>query len=182
MGNTGPQKWIIIAVILIACVIAVFAILRSPYKIKTTAEKDSLRGPIADSEVTKMPPLESEALTRENPEELAALGDRYFENSRFAQAIKFYEKVLQLNPKDVDTYNDMGLALHYTGQTERALAILRKGANGNPSFQRIWLSLGFVLASTGKDEEAKEVLSKALELDPSSEQGREAKRILGVLK
>ncbi|MEF9437776.1 MAG: tetratricopeptide repeat protein [Candidatus Mariimomonas ferrooxydans] len=104
------------------------------------------------------------------------------ESKGFQDAIDIYETVLKLNPDDVDTYNDLGLALHYIGKSDRAIDTLRRGTEVNPSFQRMWLSLGFVLTATEKNDEAKKALKKAFELDPHSEPGLEAKRILGLLK
>ncbi len=144
----------------------------------------SVTGPIMDTDIGKTALLNLKQMEKsaETPESLAILGDRYFESNRFQDAIDIYEKVLKLNPDDVDTYNDLGLALHYSGKSGRAIDILRKGTEVNPSFQRMWLSLGFVLTATGKNDEAKEALKKTMELDPNSEPGLEAKRIQGLLK
>jgi tetratricopeptide (TPR) repeat protein len=182
MATPAYKKWIIIGIILLFVVFVAIAVFRSPYKTDRVEDKDSWKGPIVDSGVEESVTLGTEIQDSENPEELAALGDRYFERNQFQQAIMAYEKALKLNPNDVDTYNDLGLALYYTGKSDRAVQTLRKGTEINPSFQRIWLSLGFVLVSIEKNEEAKEPLQKALELDPSSEPGQEAKRILGILK
>jgi Flp pilus assembly protein TadD len=62
-----------------------------------------------------------------------------------------------------------------------AVDTLKKGTELSPSFQRIWLSLGYVLMSSGKNEEAKTVLKKTSELDPNSEVGQEAVRMLGMI-
>lgn len=118
----------------------------------------------------------------ENPDPLAALGDLYFENNNFAEASAQYEKALALDPNDVDTYNDLGLAYHYTGKSALAVETLRKGTKVDPSYQRIWLSLGFVLASSGRLEEAQKALEEAISLNPSSDVGVEAKRILDSMK
>ncbi len=139
-------------------------------------------GPILDTGIAKSGSFMKEIESMDDPEQLSHLGDKYFESSRFPEAIEAYEKALKLNPKDVDTYNDLGLALHYTSRSDKAVEILRKGTEVNPSFQRIWLSLGFVLTATGKGEEAKTALNKAVAIDPNSTQGQEAKRLLGLVK
>ncbi len=115
-----------------------------------------------------------------NAKTLAYQGDRYFEARRFREAIELYRNALKLDPKDVDTHNDLGLALHYTGKSGEAVEILRKGTKIQPSFQRIWLSLGFILKSLDQNEEAKEALGKAADIDPKSNQGREALKMLGL--
>ncbi|MBI5676581.1 MAG: tetratricopeptide repeat protein [Nitrospirae bacterium] len=138
-------------------------------------------GPLIDTGLTASGNFRKEIESINNPEELARLGDKYFENNRYPEAIEAYEKTLKLNPKDADTYNDLGLAFHYTAKPEKAVETLRKGTEVDPSFQRVWLSLGFVLAATGKGEEAKPALNKTVALDPNSTQGVEAKRLLGLI-
>jgi tetratricopeptide (TPR) repeat protein len=139
-------------------------------------------GPIIDTGSGKSGGFIKEIESINDPEQLAHLGDKYFENNRYAEAIEAYEKALKLNPKDADTYNDLGLALHYTARSEKAVEILKKGTEVNPSFQRVWLSLGFVLTATGKDKEAQVALNKTVDLDPNSTQGQEAKRLLVFIK
>lgn len=149
---------------------------------KKSPESAVASGPLIDTGSVKSGSFMKEIEIINDPEQLAHLGDRYFESNRYAEAIEAYEKALKLNPKDADTYNDLGLALHYTARPEKAVEILRKGTEVDPSFQRVWLSLGFVLAATGKGEEAKPALNKTIALDPNSAQGVEAKRLLGLIK
>ncbi|KKL49433.1 hypothetical protein LCGC14_2315570 [marine sediment metagenome] len=113
-----------------------------------------------------------------NPLLLAKLGDIFYERGDFNKAVLEYKKVLQLAPDDVDTYNDLGLAYHFTGRPEEALSSFQKGIEVDPSFQRIWLSLGFVQASNKNLTAAQEALKKAIEIAPASSMGLESKRIL----
>ncbi len=117
-----------------------------------------------------------------NRDLLFRLGALYFESDRFTQAIEVYRKILKINEKDVDTLNDLGLALHYTGQSNEAIKVLKQATTFNPLHQRAWLSLGFVLASTGRAEEAKNSLNRAINLNPDNPVGKEARRILGLIE
>ena len=85
--------------------------------------------------------------------------------------------MLELNPDDVDTYNDLGLALHYSGDSSQALAVLKQGVEKDPKFQRIWLTLGFVQSHSDERSEAGFALQEAIKLDPENQVGREAKRV-----
>jgi len=116
-----------------------------------------------------------------NPGLLTQLGKSYFGLGQYSQAIQAYEKVLSLNPRDVDIYNDLGLALHYTGRSTEAIRKLRRGTEVDPTYQRIWLSLGFVLVSSNSVGEAKVALNKAWNMEPESGVGQEAKRMLDQL-
>jgi Flp pilus assembly protein TadD len=187
--NMAPEKLknIIIIVLCIAIFgIGIFALTRSRASTdKSTTvplERTLMQGPILDSGIQKIIPPEQLEVDMKDPAALAALGDRYFESRNFQQAIALYEKVLELNPDDVDSYNDLGLAQHYLGKSDIAAETLVKGTQVNPSYQRIWLSLGFVLAASGRNVEARPALKKAVELAPDSTVGKEAERILGLLK
>jgi tetratricopeptide (TPR) repeat protein len=187
MASEGYKKWTMLILFLMVFGFVIFAITRSHYRAEKPADTRFKRAPITgpileDSGTRPVLPPEQLGVDTKNPESLALLGDKYFENNQFEQAIAIYEKVLELNPRDVDTYNDLGLALHYTGKSDVAIETLKRGTTVMPSYQRIWLSLGFVLTSKGKNEEAKPALQKAIELDPNTDMGQEAKRILALLK
>jgi tetratricopeptide (TPR) repeat protein len=186
MASDSSKNLIIIALFIIALGLGIFILTRSADKTERSAtggiERTPVQGPIVDSGSLEPLPLDQLGVNTNDPIALASLGDRYFESSNFQQAITIYEKVLELNPNDVDTYNDLGLALHYTGQPDAAVETLRKGIEVVPTYQRIWLSLGFVLAAINRNEEANPALQKAIDLDPETIMGQEAKRIQGLLK
>jgi len=185
MASKLNNKWItqLFLFVLTASFLALTASCSKPEKpAEKRPERAMTPGPIVDAGSVKSGGFMKEIEGINDPKQLAHLGDKYFENNRYAEAIEAYEKVLKINPKDADTYNDLGLALHYTARSEKAVEILKKGAEVNPSFQRIWLSLGFVLTTTGKNKEAEVALNKAIALDPDSTQGQEAKRLLVFIK
>ncbi len=126
-------------------------------------------------------PLQSGRLP-DDAESLAMLGEKYFRENRFIKAIEMFERVVKLDPDNVDAYNDLGLAYHYTGRSDIAVDRLRMGAVVGPSYQRIWLSLGFVLLAEGRPDDARPALQRAVELDPDSGAGREAKSMLDGMK
>lgn len=122
------------------------------------------------------------SVTETNPVLLNQNADELFARKRYAEAIPLYRRAIELDPEELDAYNDLGLALHYGGQTQAGLEILRAGTEKDPEFQRIWLTLGFVSAQSGDAAGAGEALQKALGLDPDNGIGQEAKRLMGLLK
>jgi Flp pilus assembly protein TadD len=120
-------------------------------------------------------------LLASDPALLSQEADRLFAAQRFTEAVTLYRKVLELDPSDAGSRNDLGLALHYAGNSQEGVEVLRAGADAAPQFQRIWLSLGFVAAQAGQAEEAREALTQAQTLDPNSYVGLEAARLLGLL-
>ena len=121
-------------------------------------------------------------VTGDDPVLLNEQGDNLFVQKRYAEAIPYYRRVLELDPDDSDAHNDLGLALHYTGQSRQAIEILTRGTEKDPSFQRIWLSLGFVSANAGEGAGARTALETARSLDPQSPIAREAERLLGLIE
>lgn len=109
---------------------------------------------------------------------LSTLGDAYFEQRRFDEAIPIYKRAIIFNPKDFDALNDLGLAYHYTGNTQAALDALDESTAANPDYKFARLSKGFILLSLGRYEEAETPLRKAQELDPNGGVGAEAGRML----
>ena len=180
------KKWVLVGIAIIGIALAALIILEPSFENKKVAE-NGLRnsGPpppqFAVSNQLRVLPVEELGVDISDPQSLASLGDQYFESNNFKQAIEIYKKVLEENPSDVDTLNDLGLAYHYTGNSDLAEEALIKGTEIAPSFQRIWLSLGYVLKSEGKNEEAISVLQKTVDMDPDSEVGQEAERMLWQL-
>ncbi len=185
MPQLSVLQWLIVAVFQAFYGFAVFALTRDHYQ----------RQPVQAVAAAPMPQatpaaraIAEQALTGSaipenvvgnDPQLLARLGDERFGQKRYDEAIAIYRKVLRLNPKDVDTHNDLGLALRYSGQIDEALQILKRGAEIDPTFQRIWLTLGFVQLGSAESGEAKYALQEALRLGPDNSIGQEAQRLLG---
>jgi len=128
---------------------------------------------------------ELEGKLRENPKDTEALwrlGDAYFDSKQFDQSAIYYKKVLEIKPGETDLYNDLGLSLHYLGNSAEGLKFIEDGINRNPYHQRIWLTKGFILAyGTGDMDGAKAAWEKASALNPESQIGKAASEYLAAL-
>jgi len=187
MLSRNHDKFDLTVVMLAAAAVAFFSVMAiscSRSDTPQTAKKavSSPSTPLMDLDATKIVPLEELNVDTRDPQALSILADRYFESRNYGQAVELYKKVIELNPQDIDSYNDLGLAYHYTNRSALALDILKKGTTLDPSFQRIWLSYGFVLMSTGHSDEAKTAFDKVIELNPVNDVGQEAQRMLGRLQ
>ncbi len=112
---------------------------------------------------------------------LAALGDMYFEASRYLEAINTYDKAIAVNPMCADCFNDKGLALHYLGDSESAVAAFDKATTIDPDYIYAWLSKGFVLFTMGRYQDAIEPLNKVKELDTTGGLTEEADKFLAMI-
>lgn len=114
----------------------------------------------------------------DDPESLARIADRHFQEGLFHEAASEYRRALAQAPRNVDIYNNLGLTLHYIGRSPESVDILEQGIAVDANSQRIWLTLGFVQLNRGDTSAARRALATAAELDPGSQVGREAMRLL----
>lgn len=121
---------------------------------------------------------EYEARLKKNPKDwqaLSGIADSYFGLRRFDDAIHYYKQALEVNPDDIDSYNDLGLSYHYLGNANEGLKYIEKGITRKPFYQRIWLTKGFVLAyGVGDLEQARSAWEKTEGLDKESQIGKAA--------
>lgn len=166
--------WISLAAFQIVFGLAVFAVTRQHY--------------IADqAPVSTAPSLTNEAITRrsdniteadlakfnlsvpaqsppDDPIEISRQANEFFANAQYEQAANLYEKLLAFDPNHAETYNNLGLTLHYLGRSAEALQKLNDGIAADPTHQRIWLTFGFVNSQTGNMDEARSALSTAMQV------------------
>jgi tetratricopeptide (TPR) repeat protein len=111
------------------------------------------------------------------------LADEYFELKRFSEATAHYKKALDITPNDTEIYNNLGLAVHYMGDTAEGVKYVEEGIKRNPYHQRIWLTKGFLLMyGLGDLEGARSAWQKASALDPESQIGKAASDYLAQLE
>ena len=112
---------------------------------------------------------------------LSALGDIYFQNSQFMEAIQTYDKALLVNPTSADCLNDKGLAHYYIGDAQSAIESFDRANSADPGYVNAWLSKGWVLFSLGRHQEAIEPLNKVKELDTTGTLAWEADKFLAMI-
>ena len=125
--------------------------------------------------------MQIQKILKERPHDAKAyadVGDIYFDQHQFTDAIGYYKQAVALDPQDSDSYNDMGLSYHYIGMSDEGLKYVEEGINKNPAFQRIWLTKGFILAIKGNVAEARAAWEKAYSLGPNSDAGKSAASFL----
>jgi len=184
----GARFWISITVFQVAFGLAVFFATRQyyisdsdPVGFDPVVLPQSLPvwpDPIAETGLTQPEWSMPGELTGEDPVQLSRQADEYFASKQYNKAADLYERALALNPNNVDTYNNLGLTLHYLGRSTEALSRLNEGVALNPTHQRIWLTLGFVNSQLGNIEQARAALGTAAQMETDSEIGRSARKML----
>ena len=120
-------------------------------------------------------------MTKKDPDEIAREANSLFANGQYNQAATLYRQLLTLGRDNADTYNNLGITLHYLGRSGDALDSLNKGIAKDPSYQRIWLTSGYVNGQLGNFEQARTALASAVELNPDSDVGQSAQKMLEEL-
>jgi cytochrome c-type biogenesis protein CcmH/NrfG len=111
------------------------------------------------------------------------LGDLYFDAERFADATRWYEDALKINPNHVNASTDLGIAYYYMNQPDRALQQFDRSLGIDPKHTKTLLNIGIVRAFGKQDlDGATQAWQKVLKLSPDGPEGQAAKRALDTLQ
>lgn len=97
-------------------------------------------------------------------------------------ALKVAEQALATAPANPNFLDTVGWALHLTGQTDRALQVLRDARLRDPANSEIRYHLAVVLVKSGRTKEAREELEAALKGAPAFESSVNATNLLASLR
>jgi tetratricopeptide (TPR) repeat protein len=97
----------------------------------------------------------------DDPIQISRQANEFFATAQYEQAAALYERLLGFGPDNPDTYNNLGITLHYLGRSDEALQRLNEGILADPTHQRIWLTLGFVNKELGNTDDARSALTNA---------------------
>jgi len=170
----NTKFWILLAVFELVFGLAVFAITRHYYTADvntaaatrtSTSSRPALVWPDgaagAVTEPESLPTMIDPGFS--DPVELSRQANEYFARRQYDKAAEMYDRLLVFDPSNVNTYNNLGLTLHYLGRSSEALRKLNDGVAADPNDQRIWLTLGFVNSQIGNTEQARAALTKAVQ-------------------
>ena len=108
-----------------------------------------------------------DAKNRSDAESRVQLGNLYFDAERFADATKWYEEALKIDPKDVNASTDLGIAYYYMNQPDRALAQFERSLAIDPKHTKTLLNIGIVRAFGKQDlEGAAKAWQQVLDVAP----------------
>jgi len=88
------------------------------------------------------------------------------EDGKFGEALKKFEKALEINDDLADIWYDKGALLDEMGRSEEALEAYEEAANIDPDDPDLWCDIADLLVETGEFEDALDAYDKALELVP----------------
>ncbi len=106
------------------------------------------------------------ACTRGNYIAQNNLGYDLAARGRTEEAVRHYQKALQINPDCVDCNNNLGTALLRQGKLNKALECFRHALAVDPTFAEAHNNMGILLARQGRVDQAIEQYQQATEIEP----------------
>ena len=111
------------------------------------------------------------------------LGDLYFDAERFAEATKWYEDALRINPKHVNASTDLGIAYYYMNQPDRALQQFERSLAVDPKHTKTLLNIGIVRAFGKQDlDGAAKAWQQVIDIAPTSQEAAMARKAIEGLR
>jgi len=119
----------------------------------------------------------------QNPGYPAQIANIYYDAGDYQKAIGYYQRSLDLRPKDPNIETDLATCFHYLGQHDRALEILNKVLEYSPGFPQALFNKGIVLVNGKNDVRAGiEVWEDLLRLNPDFPKRAEVEQRINQLK
>ena len=102
----------------------------------------------------------------ENINYLKILAQTYHNTNNFDSAVTTYKKIIKLNPKEIDVYNNLGLILSEKKDYKEAEKVYRKAYEINPENSKSYLNFLSTLLQVNKTEEMIIECKKLIQLNP----------------
>ncbi len=121
------------------------------------------------------------AQVEESPEDVELnihMGNILFDNGRFADAIPYYHKALQLKPNNPDVIVDLGVCYFNLKNYPAAKEQFQLALTANPHHVNALYNMGVVAVQLGDVNALIHYWTKLHEVAPNSEQARRAMEIL----
>jgi tetratricopeptide (TPR) repeat protein len=82
---------------------------------------------------------------------LVRLGNVYFDHRFWPEAIRYYQRALDLRPGDIDVRTDMGTAYFYSGFPDKAIEQFNQVLKISPNYPNTLFNMGIVRRDAYKD-------------------------------
>ena len=114
----------------------------------------------------------AEQLMREFPdrdESLVIMGNLCYRHGDAVKALEYWNKALQINPKQPNVYKSMALSYMKKGQFDDAVAEFKKALDIQPELADVYVNIGHSLMMSGRPDEAVEALQKEIQISPNAD-------------
>jgi tetratricopeptide (TPR) repeat protein len=102
-------------------------------------------------------------------------GNDYYYDTKYADAIRCYNKAIALNPDDPSIWYKKGFALYYQDKYGEALQCYDRALDLDPKNINVLIAKGTLFYTQKRYKEAIKCYDKVLEIDPANAAGKEMK-------
>ncbi|MDR3366565.1 MAG: tetratricopeptide repeat protein [Prevotellaceae bacterium] len=92
------------------------------------------------------------------------MGVAHYDLGFTRQAVKYFQKAVDINPHDAAAYSNMGIACYDLGEKSRATACFQKAIDADPSYAAAYYNMGQAYRDLGNREQAATYYKKAAQL------------------
>ena len=122
------------------------------------------------------PKSDIEEIDPTNIDAIYTKGEELYDQGKYEEAIKWFDKALVVDPKYVDALNNKGAALDDLDKYEEAITWYDKALAVDPQYVNALNGKGLALANLGKYEESITWYDKALAVDPNYKYAKNNKK------
>ncbi len=97
------------------------------------------------------------------------LGNLYYDTQKYENAITYYKKGLELDPKNYDALTDMGAAYYALKQNDKALEIFSQVTSAKPDQAMAWFNMGIVYQAKNDVPNMKFAWERFLAIQPTGD-------------
>ncbi len=185
------EPWQVVAGLAVIALVAFFVyteLQRDHVSVQPVAQQQVPPAMMQQAPRVNLAPLEQAvAANPKDADALLRLGNGLHDNGAYARAIEVYERYLAIEPDNPDARVDMGVCYYELGKVDtaggaRLLESAKKemelALKKRPDHQPAAFNLGIVALTMGDLESSNRWFKRAVELNPTSDLGTRAKRIL----
>ncbi len=127
--------------------------------------------------------LEKEVASNpDNVDAMIELGDIYFDNSRYQEAIAIFTKAEKIAPANIHILNDLGVLLMNTNAYDAALEKFKAVLDIDPSHSHSLYYVGIVYRTKGDQDKALQTFEQVLSLNPDPQLAETVREEIAALK
>ena len=110
-------------------------------------------------------------------------GDALYKSGDYENAIKAYDKAIEIDPMNYVAWHSKGSAFYQLGKYKEAVESYSRTLEKNPYDMEAWYGKGISLYELGEYNKAVEAFDKVLEIDPENKKALESrKNVSGLIK
>ena len=113
-----------------------------------------------------------EKISPQTKKTLGVIADYYLKDKNFAQAIKYYQRIVKLEPKKASSYSSLGDAYAESHYWDKAIANYLIALKYDREDDEIYANLGNAYEKKGLYPEALKAYTQAYEINPETKVGR----------